>query len=174
MPLSSTLTYIKQILDGQNVPGNAGPLKALVAPLNPEIKNGQAHAYVWTARGTERRNSGPRSKPPTGMTPYAPALPAGWKLQTHNVSIWVVWFDDNMDPEQDIAFPLVLDGVMNILRTARMPIVIENPATAQYSQLIDLGKNMDYDYVPMRSTASQRYNRFDAQIVAPVEEWFQA
>jgi hypothetical protein len=174
MPLSSTLAYVKQVLDGQSVPGNAGNLVALVSPPNPELQNDRPHAYIWTSRGSERRNSGPRSKPPAGMTPYSAAAPAGWKLQSHSVSIWLTWFDDNMDPEQDVSFPLVIDAVMNILRTTQMPMTIENPASAQASQLVDLGKNMDYEYAPLRSTASQRYNRYDAQITAPVEEWIQA
>jgi hypothetical protein len=174
VPLTSTLLYVKHLLDGQSVPGNAGNLMAFINPPNPELQAGPPHAYVWTARGSERRISGPRSAPPAALTGYTPALPAGWKMQTHNLSIWLTWFDDQTDPDQDTSFPLVVDAVMNILRTAQMPYTISNPASAQSSQLVDLGKNMDYEYAPLRGTASQRMNRFDAQITAPTEEWIQA
>ena len=174
MPIASTLAYVKQILDGQSVPGEGGLLEAFVAPPDPEITQGSPHAYVWTARGDEKRSSGPRSAPPRGMTPYTPAPPAGWKTQTHNLSIWVVWFDDNTDPQNDVSFPFVVDAVMNILRTTQMPIAITDPATGQQSQLVTLGRSMSYEYAPVRSTQSQRYQRFDAEVVAPTEEWIQA
>jgi hypothetical protein len=67
-----------------------------------------------------------------------------------------------------------MDFVMNILRTAEMPMTMIDPATGYSTQLIDLGKNMSYEYAPLRSTASQRYHRYDVTITAPVEEWLQA
>jgi hypothetical protein len=174
MPLSSTLSYIRGIIDGQFVPGEAGPIEAFVNPPDPEITQGPPHVYVWTSRGNERRNSGPRSKPPAGASQYNPAGPAGWKLLNHDVEIWITWFLDNTDPQQDNSFPLVMDFVMNILRTAEMPMTMIDPATGYSTQLIDLGKNMSYEYAPLRSTASQRYHRYDGTITAPVEEWLQA
>lgn len=174
MPVATTLLFIRNLLDGTFVPGGAGNLEAFVAPPDPEILQGPPHAYVWTSRGNERRNSGPRSRPPAGMPQYTPASPAGWKLQTHEVEIYLTWFDDQADPQHDVGFPLVIDIVMNVLRTAEMPASVIDPATGMNSQLIDLGKDMSYEYAPLKSVASQRYHRFDALITAPVEEWIQA
>lgn len=182
MPLASTMAYVKNLINGQNTIGSAGGIspgqgriKAYVSPPDPNLQASVPTAYVWTARGNERRNSGPRSVPPLGKTPTTgPAAPAGWKMQTHNLMIWLVWFDDSEDSNQDSNFPWFIDTVMNILRTAQMPMTVTDAGNGLQSQLINLGQNMDYDFAPLRATASQRYVRYDASITAPVEEWIQA
>lgn len=175
MPVNSTLQHVKGLLDGATIPGNAGQrLEAFVSPPDPETRQINPHAYVWAARGPEKRNSGKRSTPPAGAPQYNPIMPAGWKLLTHTIEVYLTWFDDNRDPQIDSSFPLVIDITMAILRGCRMPMDLTDPATGLNCQLINLGEVLSYEYVPVRSTASQRYQRQDALITAPVEEWIQA
>lgn len=175
MPVNSTLSYVRSLIDGTTVSGNAGTaIEAFISPPDPKEDSFNPAAYVWASRGPEKRNSGSRSPAPGGAPRPAPLPPAGWKLTVHTVEIYLTWFDENTDPQQDSSFPLVLDLVQNILRTCNMPVNLTDPATGMSCQLVNLGENMSYEYVPVRSTASQRYHRQDALITAPVEEWFQA
>jgi len=175
MPIASTLMHVKTLLDGVTIPGNAGTrIEAFITPPDPETRQINPHAYVWDARGPEKRNSGKRSTPPAGAPQPAPIPPAGWKVFTHTIEVYVTWFDDNQDPQQDSSFPMVVDIVMNTLRTCRMPFDLIDPATGMNCQLVNLGEVLGYEWVPVRSTASQRYQRQDALVTAPVEEWMQA
>jgi hypothetical protein len=175
MPVATTLAFVKSLLDGQNIPGPAGGrMDAFINAPDPKEDSRNPAAYIWLTRGGIRRKSGPRSAPPANRTQYTAQSPAGWKIYTHNVSIWVTWFDENTDAGADSAFPTVLDWTMMMLETCKMPQDITDPSTGSaLSTLINLGQNMDYEYIPARSVLSQRYHRQDALITAPTEEWIQ-
>lgn len=173
MPVASTLAYVRALLDGQNLPGAAGRMEAFIAPPDPETENRNPHAYIWLTRGSVRRSSGPRSKPPSNLTQNTSQLPAGWKVYNHSIAIWLTWFDENTNPQADSTFPTVLDWTMMMLETAAMPHTLKDPSTGTVCQIVDLGRDLDWEYVPVRSTASQRYQRQDALITAPTQEWIQ-
>jgi|HubBroStandDraft_2_1064218.scaffolds.fasta_scaffold02945_8 hypothetical protein len=174
MGVMTTLGFVRDLLDGQNIPGPAGRMEAFIAPPDPETDNNNPHAYVWLARGSGRRKSGPRSPAPANLTQNVPSSPAGWKIHTHNIGIWLTWFDENLSGGQaDSTFPTVLDWTIMMLETCHMPFSTTDPMTGLQCQLINLGQNFDYEYVPVRSTASQRYQRQDAMISTPTEEWVQ-
>ena len=175
MPINSTLSHVRSLLDRASIPGGAGRyLEAFIAPPDPEVTQVNPHAYVMAARGPENRDSGSRSPAPAGAPGPVPQPPAGWKIINHTVEVYLTWFNDNQDPQIDSSFPLVIDLAMNILRTCHMPIDLVDPATGINCQLINLGEKLTYEWVPVRSTADQRLQRNDALITAPVEEWIQA
>lgn len=172
MPVATTLAFVRSLLDGQNLPGSASRLDAFIKAPDPKTDAKNPAAYVWLARGTVRRVSGPRSQPPANLIQMTPQGPRGWKRYTHNIGIYLTWFDDTYDAQADSAFPTVLDWVMMILETCRMPQNITDPSTGDtFAQLINLGRDLDYEYVTPRSTASQRLDRQDAYITAPTDEW---
>lgn len=174
MGVATTLAFVRDLLDGQNVPGPAGRIEAFVQPPDPETHYTNPHAYVWLVRGSSRRVSGPRSPAPANLVQNVPAAPAGWKRYQHNISIWLTWFEDNyVGSQTDAAFPTVLDWVMMMLETCHMPFTTTDPSTGLSAQLINLGQNLDYEYQPVRATAAQRTHRQDAQITAPTDEWVQ-
>lgn len=168
------MAYTRSLLDGMSVPGDSGRLEAFIKPPDPETEQRTPHAYVWSARGDERRSSGPRSAAPSGAPQYVPAMPAGWKYMQHSLEIYLVWFDDQTDAQADSTFPFLVDAVMNALRTTKMPVPIVDPSTGLNTQIVDLGRSMTYEYSPLKATAAQRIDRFDAMILAPVQEWIQA
>ncbi|HUN38473.1 MAG TPA: hypothetical protein VMU95_41310 [Trebonia sp.] len=176
MPISSTLAHVNSLLDGASIPGNAGVrLESFISAPDPETTQKNPHAYVWASKGPEKRNSGKRNTPPAGAPQPTPASTnSGFKILNHNLEIYLTWFNDNRDPQINASFPLVVDLVMNILRCCKMPMDLVDPATGINCQLINLGEVLNYEYVPTRSTASQRMQRNDALITAPVEEWIQA
>jgi len=174
MPVASTVAYVRDLLNGQSLPGGGGRLDAFVAPPDPKTDSTNPAAYVWMSRGATRRVSGPRSVPPPNLWQATANGPRGWKKMTHNISIWITWFDDNSDAQADSTFPTVLDWVMMMLETCHMPQDILDPSTGSVSaQIINLGQNLEYEWGPVRSTASQREQRQDALITAPTEEWVQ-
>jgi hypothetical protein len=172
----STLAHVNSLLDRASVPGNSGRfLESFISAPDPETTQINPHAYVWASKGPEQRNSGKRNTPPAGAPQATPASTnSGFKILKHSLEIYLTWFNDNMDPQINASFPAVIDLVMNILRCCKMPIDIVDPATGFNCQLINLGEVLNYEYVPTRSTASQRIQRNDAMITAPVEEWIQA
>lgn len=175
MPIASTLSHVNSLLDKQNIPGNSGRyLESFISPPDPEEQQRNPHTYVWASRGPEHRDSGKRNPPPAGAALYRPRPQAGWKILKHTIEVYITWFNDNTDPQINASFPLVIDLVMDILRCCAMPMDIVDPATGINCQLINLGEVLSYEYVPVKSTASQRIQRNDALITAPVEEWIQA
>lgn len=174
MPVSSTVAFVRDLLDGANLPGQGGRLEAFVSPPDPKEDSRNPAAYVWMSKGSTRRVSGPRSLPPPNLWQTIPQGPRGWKKMNHQISVYLTWFDDNTDVQRDSTFPTVLDWVMMQLETCHMPQNITDPSTGEISsQIINLGQNMDYEWVPVRSTASQRLQRQDALITCPTDEWLQ-
>lgn len=169
MGLNTCQLFVKGLLNNLQPPGDTGingPIEALITPYDPD-ESGAARIYVWPSAGPERRLAWPRN---TG-----PGTPAGWKQITHNLELFMVWFDDqDIDPNIDVNFPALIDFVMFTLRTCTDPASVTDPLTGESFLLLDIGENMDYTYVPPRSTADQRMLRYDAKITMPVIEYFQA
>jgi hypothetical protein len=169
MPVVTVSCYIRDLLNGIQPPGDTGitgPLLAQITPYDPD-ESGIARAYVWAATGPESRLAFPRN---TGTN-----TPAAWKQIRHDMKIFLTWFDDtDTDPNVDVNFPLLIDFVMDVLRTSKNSVQVTDPETGQVSNLVDVGENMTYEYVPPMSLEDQRYLRFDCLITAPVLELFQS
>jgi len=169
MPVVSALTYVQGLINGIPVPGTAGlsgPLVALITPYDPD-ESGEARAYVWPASGNENRLAFPRN---TG-----PNTPAAWKNVYHNIEIFLTWFDNSdTDADVDTSFPALIDAVMDVLRTSTDPQLVTDPYTGRQSQMVNLGEDQNYEYIPPHSTADQRQLRFDARITTRLLELIQA
>ena len=167
-PINSTQLYIKNMLDGLIVPGNSRALEAYITPEDPRDEENPA-AYIWPTQGSENRQAVPR----VGADAANPAQ-AGWKESTHELDVWLTWFNDDSDPNADISFPAVVDVVMYTLRSSANPAVITDPLTGLESQLIDVGERMAYHMAGVHSTADQRWLRYDAQLTLTIIEELQS
>jgi hypothetical protein len=168
VPLNSTQLAIKGLLDGLVVPGNKRTLEAYITPEDPRSEDNPA-AYIWPTAGNEDRQAVPR----VGADTLHPAQ-AGWKTLTHQLNIWLTWFNDESDPNADISFPAVVDVVMYTLRSTANPWVVSDPLTGLQSQLIDVGERMSYRLGGVRTTADQRWNRYDAELTLTIIEELQS
>lgn len=170
MPIISAQLYVKGTLQDLTPPGTTGlrgPVSALITPLDPDVNpDGIARVYVWPAKGPEKRLAIPRN---TGM-----GTPAGWKQITHQLEIFLVWMDNPDDPNADVNFPLLIDWVMDVLRTSPNPFQFTDPDTGRVSNMVNLGEVMTYDYVPPRTLADMAERRYDARIQCSLLELFQA
>jgi hypothetical protein len=156
------------LLNGLVVPGNRRTLEAYITPEDPRDEENPA-AYIWPSQGTEERQAVPR----VGADIYNP-LQAGWKTLTHDLDIWLTWFNDDSDTNADISFPAVVDVVMFTLRSTANPWVVIDPLTGLESQLIDVGERMTYRLAGVRATADQRWLRYDAQLTLTIIEELQS
>lgn len=165
MTINATLQHAKTLLDGLAIPGQTTALTAFVAP--PPVNDDQAGppaVYVWAADGTEGRQAVPRGTAPA----------AGWKTTQHILSLWVTWFDAADAADADVAFPAVMDAILQALRSSADPAEVTDPLTSAASNLVDLGEDMTWTYVPPQALADQRWLRYDAEIKTTVTEEFQA
>jgi len=172
MPIVSAQSYVQGLLQGLTPPGATGiaePIDAMITPLDPDVNpDGVARVYVWPAKAPERRIAMPRNDAATGNI-------GGWKKLTHDLEIFLVWMDSPDDPARDVNFPLFIDFVMGILRTApNRNILYTAPETGATSQMVNIGEDMDYDFIPPRSLEPQMQMRYDARIRCTLLEIFQA
>ena len=121
---------------------------------------------MWPARGPEKRLAMPRN---TG-----PGTPAGWKQLKHDLQVFLLWMDYQDDPQADVNFPLLIDYVMMLLATAPNPAQVTDPETGQVSQMVNLGEDMTYDFVPPRTLEPQMMRRYDARIQCTLLELFRS
>jgi hypothetical protein len=170
VPILTAQTWVWSILNGMPIPGNNTPLEVFVTPPNPEEDQLDPHVYVWPSTGSESRQSLPRAPVPNLGTTQS-----GWKTMPHQLDIWVVWFQDDSDPTPDASFPVIVDAIMDVLRTCQDPVMLTDPVTGRYSQIYGTGERLTYDIATPRGVnADQRILRYDARIAARVLEDFQA
>lgn len=166
MPIVSAQVYIRNLLDGLAMPGNAPALAAYITPPDPNVDAATPAAYIWPADGEESRN------PVMGGTiPRAAFTGAasGFKPVEHALEIYMVWFGQDDDPDSDTWFPGMVDAVMAALRASPDPAIVTDPWTGVQSNLIDVGENMTYR-ITIRALDDQRYNRYDALITLRLHE----
>ena len=170
MPILSTLQYMKGLLDQLAMPGGLPNMAAYITPPDPNVQAEIPTCYVWPTKGREARESGRGGTIPRNT---GPETPSGTKPLSHMIDLFIVWFQADDDPQADSLFPGIVDAVMFALRTSEDPDVIVDPYTAQASQLIDVGEDMTYEIV-ISALEDERYNRYDALVVAEIMELIQA
>lgn len=171
MPIEAAQSYVASLLVAQAPPGVcglAGPIDAQITPLDPDVKpDGIARIYVWPAAGPEKRRAFPRNS--------GRGTPAGWKEIKHDLQVFLTWIDPQPDvvAGTDDNFPLLIDWIMDTLRTSPNEAQWLDPNTGMVSHFENLGENMTYDYPPPRSLESQTIRRYDARIRCSLLELFQ-
>lgn len=171
MPINTVLSHIKSVLSGLPLPQDLGVMSAFITPLDPNTDALEPCAYVWPAHGDERRHTKPRADPGN--------LASGGDKQTvHQIDVWLVWFGEAAEPNIDVAFPAVVDGVMACLRNTPLltvpTILATDPVTGARSALLAIGENMSYEVGGVRSVLDERYLRYDALVTCEVIEEIQA
>ena len=84
-----------------------------------------------------------------------------------------VWLSYETTPNSDTIdqeFPLLVDAVLNKTWTTEMPIVIQDPTTQQYSQILSIGEEFEMDYPPEKTPATLRMLYFTTLIGLVIKE----
>lgn len=175
MPIASCMAFIKQLLDGLDMPGGAPELAAWITAPDPDVDPAAVPTcYIWPMPGREARDTRNAGTMPRNQGPNATGG-SGFKTIKHEIGIWLVWFQDENDPDADTLFPGYVDALMNALRTSfPNPALLTDPWTGVVTQLANTGEDMAYDSPPPRSVSDQRYLRYDCLLRVPLIEVIQA
>lgn len=167
MPIASCLSFVKSLLDGIGMPAGTPDLAAYLDPPDPNVESSVPTCYILQANGPEQRLTMPRNQGPNSS--------AGDKTIEHEIRIMVIYFMAANDPEADILFSGIMDGIMNALRLAfPMPALIIDPYTGNQTEAVNVGEKMRYELYPPYATKSQRIERRNGVIVMPVLELLEA
>lgn len=131
-----------------------------IAPPAYDDIASQPIIYVWGSRNREHRKTVPRG--------------FGSKEGFYSIDIWLKWAGQVGDPQINDSFALLIDAVMQKLRSVAVPTLITDPDTSAQSQLLEVGETMESVYSIPHAAADQRFLIFEALIVCDTKEWFQA
>lgn len=168
MPIASTLTYVKNLLNGLAMPAGLSAMQAFITPPDPTVQSAFPVAYVWPGEGTESRDPARGGSLPRNT---GTGTASGIKPTTHQVDIYVYWYGSAT--ATDYEFPGIVDAAMAALRTSADPTVITDPYTSAQTQLVDVGETMTYQ-VLIAAIPSATNFRYQALICCTVTEFLQA
>lgn len=168
MPLNSVQQYVKGLLDGLVVEDGIPALEAYVQPPVLEDLNGP-RAYVWGNRLSGKRQTMPRINYQT-----VDQSTAGYKWLDWTVDVYLSYLTNPDDVNVDQEFPLIVDAVMWKLWTTEMPIVIQDPTTSLYSQILAIGEEWELEYPPERAPSTMRMLYYTCRLGLRVYEAVQA
>lgn len=161
MPLNTIQTYVQGLLNNLVIPKQSADttLQAFITPPVLQPLDGPI-AHVWGGVMHEERSTMPRG--------------AGFKKLDWTVDVYLYYETTADDVLLDQAFPLVIDTVMQTLRTTTMPIKVTDPTTGQQSQVLSIGEQFDLEYPPERVPETLRMVLYVARIGVHLREDLQA
>lgn len=171
MPIASTLSYLKSLLNGIAMPGGLPNMACYITPPDPNVEANIPTSYVWDADFDESRNPDQGGTIPRNT---GPGTASGFKAIEHSLEVFIVFFQANDAPDADSLFPGIVDAVMFTLRTSLDPSdVLTDPYTGQQSTLYDVGE-IQRGRITISATANQAYDRYDSLITLTLHELIQA
>lgn len=162
MGLNAVQHYVQGIVNGLVVPGSVGTIEAWIQPPAWESLSGPK-AYIWGGKMRRRRQTTPRGR--------------GFQQNDWIVDIFLAYetvSDTTNDPNVDQEFPLVIDAVIDTLAATTMPLMITDPTTNKQSQITSIGEELDLEYPPEKSPATDRLVLYLCVIGAHVTEVVQS
>lgn len=167
MGLASALSYLRDLLDGLPMPGDAPNLSCLTtAPPPFEDPGAIPTFYLWLPDGRESRKGDAASMPRN----TGPGTSSGFKSTVHHLAGEFQW--QNAGP--DLLFYAMLDAIMARLRTAGAPALFTDPYDADLiTQMADVGEEMTYR-TAVRPKPDQQANQYQAVLEIPLTEVIQA
>ena len=158
MPLNSVQKMCKSLIDGLVFPDYQEPLVVYIAPPSPGDLLGPT-CYIWGSTWHVKRQTAPR--------------PVAFMAFQWLVDMWLLVPDSADYPNADSAFPIIIDTITRVLRTTKIPIMLEDPDTGEETQIVAIGETMDGDYAPVHALGdenTQGWVLYQAHITCTVEE----
>jgi hypothetical protein len=148
-------SLVKELLNGIDVPNYKTNLVTYITPPNPGVLPGPA-AYVWATSGTNHRQTIPRG--------------SGFRETIWSVSIWLMAPGLAADPLADVKFAGLIDAVVEVLVTAKMPLKEVDPISGNVIQLLSIGEEFTIQQSPVHALSDQRLLMYEALIDLTVKE----
>jgi hypothetical protein len=172
MGVYSVQRYVQGLINGISLPGIAIPLDAYITPPALQDMDGP-HAYVSGAKVASGRQTAPRMKY-LGSTNTG-----GYKKAPWAITVYVV-YETNADnnPTLDAEFPMILDAIIDVFESARMPQWIDaygneiptNLPIPGATQIDAIGESWSLDYPAEHLPATLRMLWYAAEIIVEVLE----
>jgi hypothetical protein len=161
VPLNSVQLYVNGLLNGLVIPGVQLPLQSYITPPMVEDIDGP-RAYVWGGRLRGGRQTMPRFSANNQLP--------GFKKLNWSIDVWLTYETTPDSTTIDQEFPVIVDTILNKTWTTTMPLVIQDPTTQQYSQILAIGEDFELEYPPERAPATLRMVYYTARIGLDVYE----
>lgn len=159
MPLNSVQTYVRDLLDGLQIPGGGAPLEAYITPPTVEDID-RPKAYVQGARLRGQRQTAPRGP--------------GFKRLNWLVDVYITYETTPDSATVDQEMPLIIDAIMSKTWTTVMPLFIQDQVTGVRSQVLAIGEDFELEYPPERTPATLRMLYYAARLGLDIYEAVQA
>jgi hypothetical protein len=166
--LYTVLKYVTATVNGVASPGLSSLSAAYFTP--PTAGSGsvdQMLLFIWSDSLNEVRQTMPRQQNGIAST-------AGFKLLTHQVSIYSMLLADAGDLDMAQKFFQGMDAVMATLRAVELPVSLTDPDTGVLSYAQHLGESFKLQTDVVRSLKDQRYVRMLGKLTTEVKEQVQA
>jgi hypothetical protein len=137
------------------------------AKITPDVP-GQADVghpviHVFTSGFSERRQTMPRA---------SNAHPGGYKKARHSVDLFILVLQKSTKSYADSAFPILLETIMQKLRSVPLTAPITDPDTGAESTILSIGEEFEVKIAPLVTVTNQQLVAWQAQITCPVDEAF--
>ena len=160
MSVNAVETLVASLLDGIQSPNMPAPTQAWVLPPPVVQMTPNPQVFVWGGAWSEERHTNPRGR--------------GEKRALYQLSIWIqsATTNDPSDEYGPAAFPILIETVLNILRTVTIPIAITDLVTGAESTIQTIGEKMSVAHATPVAGADQRFLWHAATVkVMVTEEW---
>jgi hypothetical protein len=160
MTVNAVESYVVSLLDGIQSPNMPAPTQAWVMPPPVLQLTPNPQVFVWGGTWNEERHTIPRGK--------------GEKRATYALSIWIqsATTNDPSDEYGPAAFPILIETLLDILRTVTIPIWITDPVTGAETTIQTIGEKMQVTHPTPIADADQRFLWHTATVKATVTEEF--
>jgi hypothetical protein len=162
MSVNAVETYVASLLDGVQSPNMPAPTQAWVLPPPVVQLTPNPQVFVWGGAWSEERHTLPRGR--------------GQKRVAYALSVWIqsATTSDPLDEYGPAAFPLLIETVLDILRTITIPISITDPVTGAESIIQTIGEKMTVAHATPVAGADQRFLWHAATVKVAISEAFTA
>src|ERR1700733_13732497 len=166
------MSFVRGLLDGIGMPAGTPYRAAYLNPPDPNVESEFPTAYILSSSGPESRNP---KYAGTMSRNQGPGTSSGFKTIVHSVRAVIVYYLASDDPEGDILFAGIRDGIMARLRYSYPnPALMTDPYTGIVTQAANTGEDMVYAIYPPQATSNQRFNLWQGEITVPIIEVIQA
>ena len=176
MSLFSVQEFAVSIVNGITSPNWQQPLLAeVVFPIPDLVKLAQPRLFVWGAAVNEQRVTIPRSEEGINpmLVPPGQTVNAGWKRRGYTLQMWLYGVQNNNDPNRESKFPVLIEQVLDAIRSTSVPANLVDSVTGEQSWAMDIGEDFTWEYDVDRTLADQRLIRNLCRFDINLMEMFQ-
>ena len=158
MTASAVQSFLKDTLQGVTAPDFEAATVYIAPPQADTLENASPVIFVWGYRDHEQRRTFPRRQ--------------AFRTTEYEMYLWIKALFQGGSPREDVAFPLLLDAIKQVLRDVTLGVQITDPDTEQVSNLQSVGEDFRTEYPGPRDVSPENMRLYEATISAQIVEDF--